>query len=277
MRRVNGYTLIELVIVIILLGITSTFIFSYIGFGARIYSDVAGREQLVSQSRFAVERLTRELRNALPRSIRVLPGDLQRCIEFVPILTSSSYVQIPKAGPTASDDFIGVLPQTTNTLAGEYLFVYATNANFIYGNTPLRRKTIDAVSNNVPEDGLITIDYSNTPSFFPTDSPASRYYVGGQPVSWCYNANTNALERYQGYGLGVSQLTQAALQSGFSGSREIMAVDMDNDLNNDELPFRVFEATLQRSSLVQIDLRFRRSAENEPLQILHEVHVPNVP
>lgn len=272
-----GYTLIELIVVIVLLGITSAFIFSYIRFGAQIFSDATGREQLVSQSRFAVERLTRELRNAVPRSIRVRANDSQRCIEFMPLLTSSSYLQIAKPGPTSGNDFIGVLPHDTSSIANQYLLVYATNTNFVYGNSPLRRKIIDSFTLDTPAAGLITIAYNDSPSFFPTDSPARRYFVGGQPVSWCYNENTSSLERYQGYGLVATQYTQAQLLSGFSGVGERMAVDIDNNLTNDELPFRVFEATLQRSSLVQIDLRFRRSAANEPLQVLHEVHIPNVP
>ncbi|EGN74896.1 prepilin-type N-terminal cleavage/methylation domain-containing protein [Idiomarina sp. A28L] len=273
----RGYTLVELIIVMVLLGIVSTFIFTYINFGVRIYGDATGREQLVSQSRFAVERLTRELRNALPRSIRVQATDLQRCVEFVPIVTSSRYLQIAKPGPTSGSDFIAVMPHDTQALENQYLFVYATNINFIYGTQPLRRKTIDSVTENSPEDGLITFSYSNSPSFFPTDSPVRRFYVGGSPVSWCYNMANNTLERYQGYGLTPTQYTQAQLQASFASNREIMAVDIGNDLANDELPFRVFEATLRRNSLVQIDLRFRRSAANEPLQISHEVHIPNVP
>lgn len=276
-RRIHGYTLVELIIVMVLLGIVSTFIFAYINFGARIYSDTTGREQLISQSRFAVERLTRELRNSVPNSVRVAAGDSQRCVEFVPIITSSRYLQIPKPGPTANTDFIAVLPFASNVIEEQYLFVYATNENFIYGNQPLRRKTIDTVDENNPDDGLVTITYSDSPSFFPTDSPVRRFYIGGSPISWCYNRNENTLERYQGYGLEPSQYTQAQLQAGFANAGEVMAVDISNNVLNDELPFRVFDATLQRNSLVQIDLRFRRSAANEPLQILHEVHIPNVP
>src|SRR5690554_7243210 len=105
-----GFTLVELIVVIVLLGIVGTFSFSYLGFGAKIFSDAVGRDQLLNQSRFAVERLSRELRNALPRSVRVNSFDQQRCIEFVPIITSSSYVQIPRLGASASNRFIAVTP-----------------------------------------------------------------------------------------------------------------------------------------------------------------------
>lgn len=275
-RKTSGYTLVELIVVIILLGIVGLFTFNYVGFGTRIYVDTTGREQLVSQSRFAVERLSRELRNAVPRSIRVSELDAQRCIEFIPIITSSNYLQIPRPGPTSTADFIAVEPIRAAEAAGNSLYVYATNQNFLYGNSELRRKTIDVVSFDTPEPGLVVFEYSASPSFFPTDSPARRYYVGGSPVSWCYNEAANRLERYRNYGLLASQLSHSQLLA--AASYEIMAVDLVNDLSTpDELPFRVFEATLQRNNLVEIDWRFRRSSDNESLQLLHEVHAPNVP
>lgn len=271
-----GYTLVELITVIVLLGFVGVFTFRYLGFGAQIYSDTAGREQLISQSRFAVERLSIELRNALPRSIRVLESDNQRCIEFLPVITSSNYLQIPRAGLTASDDFIVVEPIRSEQLEGKYLFVYATSNQFIYGPSNLRRKEIDNVELDTPQPGLLTINYNTTPLFFPTESPARRYYVTSGPISWCYNEAQNRLERYSNYGLSQNQNTHAQLLS--NAAYEIMAVGLVNDTSQaEEWPFRVFEPTLQRNNLVQIDWRFQRGSSNEPLQILHEVHAPNVP
>lgn len=278
LQGTRGYTLVELVVVMVLLGIVAIFSFSYIAFGARIYQDTTGREQLVSQTRFAVTRLSQEIRNAMPRSLRVSDTDNHRCIEFMPIVSSSNYVQIPRPGPSSTDDFIGILPVRSSELLGNYLLVYATNPNFIYGTNNIRRKTIDTVVENSPESGLVTLDYADSPRFFPTNSPARRFYVTSNPVSWCYNETSGELERYSDYGLFGTQRSQAQLFSNGLANREVMAVGLANDINDiEQLPFRVFEATLQRSSLVQFDWRFQRSGSNEPLQILHEVHVPNVP
>ncbi|AVV84022.1 MSHA biogenesis protein MshO [Shewanella putrefaciens] len=47
---------------------------------------------MLSQSRFVVERMTRELRSAVPNSVRVNTDSLTyQCIEFVPIQASTSY------------------------------------------------------------------------------------------------------------------------------------------------------------------------------------------
>ncbi len=285
-NRAGGFTLVELIIVIVLLGIIGTFSFSYLGFGAKIFSDSVARDQLLNQSRFAVERLSRELRNALPRSVRVKASDQQRCIEFVPIISSSSYVQIPRPGASSSVPFIGVTPVTDQNPnnVGRALFVYVTNPALIYGTNSPRRKTITAEATQVTTNnpGLTEFSFTGTTTTFPTGSPARRFFITEQPVSWCVSATGN-LERFEQYGFLATQPSRSTLIN--SAPYEIMAQQLyndlspnqDNDFSLNQLPFNVEPATLQRNSLVQLDLRFGRASDTEPLRIQHEVFVPNVP
>lgn len=284
----KGFTLIELVIVIVLLGIVGTFSFQYLGLSAKIFSDTVGRDQLLNQSRFAVERLSRELRNALPRSVRVNSFDQQRCIEFVPIITSSSYVQIPRLGASASNRFIAVTPivEPGQSILNQSLFVYATTAELIYGNSlsgdSLRRKTIASIQTNTSNSGLSEFTFTDTEASFPTGSPARRFFITEQPVSWCLS-NTGTLDRFTQYGFFPTQRTHNQLVSLVSSQTMAQQLyndlrpNQDNDFSLNQLPFNVESATLQRNSLVQIDFRFGRSNDSEPLRIQHEVFVPNVP
>lgn len=277
MRRA-GFTLVELIIVIVLLAIAGLFVFNYLGFGAQIFRDTTERDQLVSQSRFALNRLAAELQSAVPRSVRVSNTDSQRCIEFMPILASSLYVDIPRPGPTGNDPFVAVEPSSDVPLTGGYLLVYATNTNYIYGNNVQRRKVVSSITPTTPaQDNLVEINYATSPGFFGAESPARRYYIGGAPVSWCYSEANNSVYRFAGYGLNNLQPSLANLLVSGATSAEIMAENIYNNLASNEFPFYVFEATLQRNSLVQIDWRFSRSAGSEPLQIVHEVHIANVP
>lgn len=272
----RGFTLVELIIVIVLLALTGLFVFNYLGFGAQIFRDTTERDQLVSQSRFALNRLTSELRNAVPRSVRVRAADNQRCLEFMPILASSQYVRMPRPGPPSVSNvpFTAIEPTSLTNLVGGYLLVYATTTQHIYGNSTQRRKEVTGIS--TPSNNLVEITY--TPStFFVTDSPVRRYYIGGDPVSWCYDENNHNLFRFAGYGRLNNQPTLADLKASTATSAEVMAENIYNDLNNSEFPFRVYEATLYRNSLIQLDWRFRRANAQEPLEILHEVAIPNVP
>lgn len=270
----RGFTLIELIIVIILLGIMGTFVFNYVGFSAQIYSDATAREQLISQSRFAMERLTAELRNALPRSVRVSAD--KKCLEYMPIITSSQYLDIPRT-PTDTSSLRGFAPVVPagQSLVGKYLVVGAVKSSDIYGVSDLRRKEITAVTSN---DVEIEIEFSGT-AHFTGSSPAQRYYVTNHPVSWCYNQITQELWRFSGYGLNASTPTLMVLQNGGSIQAEVMATGMTNNLTLPipEYPFLVDEATLVRTSLIQLDWRFTHPRTDESIQLLHEVHIANVP
>ena len=57
LQGTRGYTLVELVVVMVLLGIVAIFSFSYIAFWGAYLPRYHRREQLVSQTRFAVTRL----------------------------------------------------------------------------------------------------------------------------------------------------------------------------------------------------------------------------
>ncbi|WP_277994451.1 PilW family protein [Aeromonas encheleia] len=96
-RLARGFTLVELVMVILLLGIMATFSSQFIGIGTQIYGDASSREQLMSDARFALERLNRELRDAVPGSVRVEDSlgnvvEQGNCLRFWPIATASRYL-----------------------------------------------------------------------------------------------------------------------------------------------------------------------------------------
>ncbi len=270
-NQLRGFTLIELIIVIILLAVVSVGVFSYIGFSANVYVSAVKRDQITSQSRFAVERLTRELRDSLPRSQRVRGSDNSRCVEMVPIWGSSSYLSIPLPS-NPGEDFVGVEPRqgVAGLPANSQLVVFATRYNHIYRPNS-RRKKSDLTTSAGPKPGLVEFNYSDSTQFFPTESPAQRYYIVVPPVSWCVEGNE--LRRYTNYGWFQTQRTGAFLAS--NASYEVMAVGITNDVTIEQ-PFHVTEASLRRTAVVQIDFRFA-TTENEPLKVLHEVHVPNVP
>lgn len=70
-RRHRGMTLVELVIVIVIAGIIATITTSFIVSAVTGYSDLARRAQLVDAAESSLRHLARDVRRALPNSVRV--------------------------------------------------------------------------------------------------------------------------------------------------------------------------------------------------------------
>jgi len=269
-RKNEGFTLVELIVVVVLLGILGTATFAFLGFGGNVFRDSVERSALASEGRFIVTRLSRELKNALPMSVRVNGT----CVEFAPISASSLYLTLPTVSVdsdfiVADSGFIEVL----DDYVGSRVFVYANTSENIYGSVPgdERWYVIQGVTSAGNE---LTFDIDG--ERFSRESPARRYYIVESPVSWCQSSGN--LYRYEGYNWSETQPTQAQLSAdcALGGCEESLMGTQLNTPPGVEI-FRVEEPTLVRSALVQVELHLQRLNSNEVLIFLHEVHLPNVP
>ncbi len=67
----NGFTLVELIVVIVITGILSTFLVQFILLPIQSYSDVARRTRLVDIANTVIEKIRLDVREALPNSLRI--------------------------------------------------------------------------------------------------------------------------------------------------------------------------------------------------------------
>lgn len=95
-RKVRGFTLIEMITVIVLLGIIAGILTPFITKAMQAYTHTKARASLVGKGRLALERLSREVRQAVPNSLSVLSSGTG--IEFVRSRAGGRYVE-------QSDDF----------------------------------------------------------------------------------------------------------------------------------------------------------------------------
>ena len=89
--RQYAFTLIELLLVMVILGILAVSAFSFIGAGVSIYAQGVERQEAVAQARFLITRISKELRHAAPNSLRLSCDNdskgacnTHQCLEFTP-------------------------------------------------------------------------------------------------------------------------------------------------------------------------------------------------
>ena len=86
-----GFTLIEMIMVIVLLGIMVGILTPFISKAMQAYTHSKARASLVDKGRLALERMAREVHQAVPNSLSVLSGGTG--IEFVRSRAGGRYVE----------------------------------------------------------------------------------------------------------------------------------------------------------------------------------------
>ena len=182
-QQARGFTLVDLVMVILLLGVMATFTSQFIGIGTQIYGDASSREQLMSDARFAMERLNRELRDAVPGSVRIEdvagnPLDQGACLRFWPIATASRYL-----GSAASGGLTIVEPEVLPREEDEAIIYPLADPALnleqgcLHGNCVAR-----VISVGSPVSGALPLTVDGA---FTKESPGQRIYFSRQQVRYC--------------------------------------------------------------------------------------------
>jgi len=216
-RRFSGFTLIELILVIILIGILSAVATVFILPPFQAAVDIERRANLVDAADSALTRIGREARNALPNSIRVHQATGNAHVEFITTRTGGRYRRLPAPGggsdilvpARAADSFdvLGGLPDAgavaargpgTNCAngAGDCVSVFNTSQN---GFDAYRGQNIAAIT--AASAGSLGYDSGGAGPAFATHSPRQRFFVVDNVVSYVCDPGSGRLLRFSGYGL----------------------------------------------------------------------------
>ncbi|EJL6398009.1 prepilin-type N-terminal cleavage/methylation domain-containing protein [Vibrio navarrensis] len=255
----RGFTLIEMVISIILLAVVGLFLGSVIRQGLSIYVDSSAREALIQQGRFVTERLSRELREAVPNSVLVANG----CIEFLPITNSAIYSSLPSS--LAPSTTIRLLPIEKSLAADERLVVYPLDGESLRQTVSSAAQTAQVAADvdfTSPNDRTMVNVTLTQAASFERQSPARRVYFYRTPVAFCYE--NNRIYRYADY-----QLDRTALQPSELGTGVLMAENLS------QASFQVAEPELQRNGLIKIELIF--ADRGEEVRFDHDALIYNTP
>jgi len=262
----TAFTMIELVLVIVLLGILSISFAKILSQSVSGYIDAKGRNEHSQTAKWVTEVISRSAREALPQSIRTgVSGNLD-CVEYLEIVNASSYFNLPANGPVSS---FNIVSYDLVFQSGLSAAIMPINAPSVYiGNNVV--SPIASIASSGPQQSLITLV---APTVFAQRSPQNRLYILSSPITFCLNNATGLISRYSNYGFSASLAFPPS-----TGTSEIIG---ENFWANGNV-FNYQSGSLQRSGLLQINFvmqdrnRFP-SGTSESFEVFHEVHIRNVP
>lgn len=269
----------EAVVVIVITGIISAIVAIFIKAPIQGYFDTARRAEMTDAADTAARRIARDLRLALPNSVRVTGGGT--ALEFLSTRDGGRYrADFDNAGAGNPLDFANpidttfdILGQQINFQAGDQIVIYnlgLTGSDAYSGNT----LATDNRRAYTGAPGLQSVVTMSSTKAFPFDSPTHRFQVVDTPVTYICNGGT--LWRYWGYSIQPAQTsvdTVAKLDAlvapatATRGSAQLA--------QNSTCTFEYTSGVSQTSALVTIRLTLTKSAET--VSLYHAVHVNNVP
>jgi len=269
-KRQTGFTLIELTLCIVILGILAVTIASYSSRPLEAYVASTRRAELLNLADTALAALTRDLRTALPHSVRVSGTAL----EFLPVTAGGRY-RLASSGAVGSNplDFamadaaFHVFGSQSGWPAGARLVIYhtgQTGANAWNGDSVISPASISFSLSAAGSETLVSL---SSPHWFPFNSPQKRFYVVTRPISFVCNTGSGQLNRYSGYAMQASQPTNTAATP-LSSAETDRVVDFVSACS-----FRYNPGSAQHSAVVTVDLTLTRDGES--VRLLQQVHINN--
>jgi MSHA biogenesis protein MshO len=288
MTRQRGFTLVELIIVMVLIGIIAGILVMQIRPAMQSYLAIRQRANLTSQADAALRRIIAEVHAAVPNSLRYTWQDAQhQCIEFVPTKDGGRFrmakdYRVNQAGDgsaltadTATTSFDTLTAVDSSVAVGDFVFVGNVNGNDVYDTT--KSWPIKLVAAAAPGQGRNTITL--VPAAGVT-APAG--YEGGRfvvipaterAVTYsCVNPGTDGNGTGTGVIYRVTGYTPTTAPATTCPTGPAVLATKVSDCN---ILYRESQGATQQSGYMQ--LRLGLSEGGESARLTMGAHVENVP
>jgi MSHA biogenesis protein MshO len=279
----RGFTLVELVITITVASIVVAFMALFIVMPMNAYSTQTQQAALVDAADSALRFMARDLRSALPNSVRVTSSGTVTALELLATADGARYQDGgPLSNPalaldftTADTAFATTVPFTQLTLPWSsnsyYLSIYnvgvpGANAYQMTNVITPAGTTITIAAGATANQNLVTLN----PGFqFAFGSPGKRVYLVSGPVSYLCDTGAGMLTRYSGYSIASAQPVSAATLGAAGAAAALVAGNVGN------CQFTLASGTAQRNALATLTLTITQNGQS--VQLLNEVQVVNAP
>ena len=304
MRPESGFTLIELVVTIVIIAIIVTAVAFFLD-PLRQSTDVAMRAELTDIADNALQRMGRDVKLALPNSVRATTAAGASYLEFLALRTAGRYRGEGggAAGGTdcpADDAALGtpgndqlsfdtvndtcfktvgkIADAATIVLNSDQVVLNNLGMGFpqqnAYETAPANRAAITALQTT--EANRDRIVFARASPFVRSlhDSPGKRFFMTSGPVSYVCDPALRTLRRHWGYTPPVPWDQPADQPTSFVGgssaliAEHVTACGFDYTNVGPQLNLLTMRLTLQRP---------RFDGTSETVSLYHAVHVNNTP
>ena len=281
--RMSGMTLIELVIVIVLSAIVVSFMSRLIVIPINAFTAQKQRAQLGDAADSAMRLMARDLRSALPNSVRTSVSGSVTALEMLATVDGARYQDNGPLSNTAlaldfttpDAGFSTTVPFSQITLpyssSNSYLSIYNVGvpgadayalANVI---TPAGT-TITITAGATANAQLVTLN----PAFqFSFGSPGKRVYLVSGPLSYLCDTSSGLVTRYSGYTISATQPVSAAALTAAGASSGVVTT------NATACQFTYASGTSQRVGMATLMLQL--GSNGQIVQLLQQTHLVNAP
>lgn len=264
-----GFTLVELVMVIILLGVIGTFSSRFISDNVILYQTSVNQNERLNDARFVLNRMSKELDSAIAFSVKVeesnVGGNKKICMSFVRFSAAGQYI----GSVSGQSDMSLIMDKETRNLPdpndhkfqGKYMSILTTDVSEFYA---------------VPSNTLAKIDtyvYTPVSGASPTqadisllspllkDSAVSRYFIAEKKVQYCLVSDGQIMDLMR---------REASLGDPF-GTSVLMADNLSTDSS-----MSLTSASQFSNAILQLNFNFLLRDGSE-LKFEHQVVMTNVP
>lgn len=300
----KAFTLIELVMVLVIIGILSVFATGFITLPVQGFKDVLDRSEITNSADLIFTRMTRDLRRALPNTVRVKPNN-PKAIEYTNVVKGYRYrsanapgedipdnILLIQDGPDTAFNIMGTFPDFMLGNQGYRVVIFNPGEEGVNSDDPIpgtnvyspdtaigddpipvagahviTPESMDVTLSNIGNEGRVTLSDSMQFSY---SHPVQRTYFVDGPVSYIFDDVAGTLTRYSGYSFSAVQPvdpTAAPLNS--AKSVAIVATGVSNCSFN-------YDRNLSLGyGIVKIEVEFMQ--DDEVITLFDQVYVSNVP
>ena len=298
MNRQSGFTIVELIVVIVISGILSAVLIPLIVGPIDSYSDVSRRARLVDIADSAMQKIAYDIKTALPNSIRV--GCSGECVEFLRAPAGGRYRAAPgNDGGAPVTDVLRFVTDTSFAVVGPLDYSGFTTGTagdcvdndascVVVYNTGLSGTDAwngDNIATLAAGSSASTINFINTEfsgggSSFPSASPGQRFFLVDTPIKYmCNPAASTAgapaggnIQRYQNFSFDPASWT---VNSTPSSTPALLADHVS------ACAFRYSAGTDTRNAVLTIEITVSEfdaySNVTENVDLFQQVRVVNLP